>query len=182
MSKFDRNDYKKTDRSVVINGDIKGFQILLLDEEGEKIGVFKKFDALKKGQEEGKDVIQIGFNEKEGLTIAKLMEVGKFLYQSKKDLNEKKKTQKSKGMKEVKFGYNIGDNDLLLKMKKAREFLDDGYSVKFMVVLRGRENIYKDRSYEQMKKIIELLSDISKAQPIKQEKNGYSMILFAKLK
>lgn len=182
MSKFDRNDYKKTDRSVVINWDIKWFQILLLDEEWEKIWVFKKFDALKKWQEEWKDVIQIGFNEKEWLTIAKLMEVWKFLYQSKKDLNEKKKTQKSKWMKEVKFWYNIWDNDLLLKMKKAREFLDDWYSVKFMVVLRWRENIYKDRSYEQMKKIIELLSDISKAQPIKQEKNWYSMILFAKLK
>jgi len=39
-------------------------------------------------------------------------------------------------MKQMKFAYGIGDNDLALKMKKVREMLDDGYTVRVVVQLK----------------------------------------------
>jgi translation initiation factor IF-3 len=47
---------------------------MLIDEEGNKLGIFTKAQALQKAEQEEKDVIQVGFNPKEGIVIAKLME------------------------------------------------------------------------------------------------------------
>lgn len=155
---------------------------MLLDEEGEKLWTFSKDEALQKGFQAGQDVIQIWFNAKDNVAVAKLMEVGKYLYQQKKEKAEKKKTQKSKGMKEIKFSYAIWEHDLDFKLNKAKEFLQDWYNVKFIAVLRWRENVYKNKSFARLKDIENKLEDYGKSQWIKEERNWYSMILFAKLK
>lgn len=67
-------------------------------------------------------------------------------------------------MKEVKFGYMIGDNDLQLKMKKSQEFLGEGYSVRYAVRLKGREKIYKEKVVEKLHSIEEALKDIGRSQ------------------
>lgn len=67
-------------------------------------------------------------------------------------------------MKEVKFGYMIGDNDLQLKMKKSQEFLAEGYSVRYAVRLKGREKIYKEKVVEKLHTIEEALKDIGRSQ------------------
>lgn len=74
-------------------------------------------------EEQGVDLVQIGYNPTEQISTAKLVDFGRFMYDKKKTENEKKKKQKQKGQKEVKFGYNIGEHDLELKVKKAQEFL-----------------------------------------------------------
>ena len=80
--------------------------------------------------------MQIAYNPVDMVCTAKMVDYGRYMYNKQKDEKEKKKTQKSKGMKEVKFGYTIGDNDLQLKIKRSREFLDDGYGVRFAVRLK----------------------------------------------
>ena len=95
---------------------------------------------------------------------AKMVDYGRYMYNKQKEEREKKKTQKSKGMKEVKFGYTIGENDLQLKIKKSQEFLDEGYSVRFAVRLKGRERIYADKVVEKLKLVEEALKDQSRSQ------------------
>ncbi len=165
-----------------INEEIKAYKILLLDEEWEKIWVFSRLDALRKWEEESKDIIQLWYNPAENIATAKMMDYGRFMYLQKKDTNQKKKTQKVKWIKEVKFGYSIWENDLGLKIKKAIEFLEDGYSVKFVAVLRWRENQYKTKVYERMENIVEQMQDYGKSQWIKDERNGYSVVLLGKSK
>lgn len=91
-----------------------------------------------------------------------MVDYGKYMYNKQKEDKEKKKTQKAKGMKEVKFGYTIGDNDLQLKISKAIEFLEDGYSVRFAVRLKGRERIYASKVVEKLKAVEEALKDQSR--------------------
>jgi translation initiation factor IF-3 len=50
----------------------------------------------------------------------------------------------------MKLNYAIGTNDLLLKIKKAREMLQDGYNVKFLIKLRGREKIFANKAIEKL--------------------------------
>ncbi len=95
---------------------------------------------------------------------AKMVDYGRYMYNKQKEDKEKKKTQKSKGMKEVKFGYTIGDNDLQLKISKSKEFLDDGYSVRFAVRLKGRERIYASKVVEKLHFVEEALKDQSRSQ------------------
>lgn len=116
------------------------------------------------------------------VSTVKMVDYGKYQYQKSKDEKDKKKTQKPKVLKEVKLNYAIGDNDLALKMKKAREFLAEKNNVKFSIKLKGREKIYASKAVEKLIKIKEALADVGKAQyeTPKQEAHGYSIILFSK--
>jgi translation initiation factor IF-3 len=53
------------------------------------------------------DLVQVAYNAEEMMATAKIIDFGKHQYEKKKLENEKKKTSKSKGQKELKFGYNI---------------------------------------------------------------------------
>jgi len=66
----------------------------------------------------------LSYNPIDKVCTAKITDFGKYLYEKKKTTKEKKKTV-NKGMKQMKFAYGIGTNDLLLKIKKIRELLAD---------------------------------------------------------
>jgi len=161
---------------------IKAPRIVIVDEEGQNLGTFARDDALRMAGEQGLDLVQIAYNPVEMVCTAKMVDYGKYMYNKQKEDKEKKKTQsqKSRGMKEVKFGYTIGENDLQLKIKKSQEFLDEGYSVRFAVKLKGRERIYADKVAEKLRLVEDSLKDISRSQGVKDENNGFSMILFPK--
>jgi len=171
----------RRERDLIINDDIRANKILLLDEDGEKIWVFSKFDALQKWQLESKDIIQIWYNQNDAMVIAKYMEVWKYLYlQKKKEHQDKKNVLKSSITKEIKFGYRIWDNDLEMKITKAREFLQEWFSVKFNAVLKWRENAYKNIMLERLNNILKNLEEFGKNQWVKQERNWFIVILFPK--
>lgn len=125
--------------------------------------------ALAEAEAKGMDLVQLAYDATEQVATAKIVDFGKYMYDKKKKDNEKKKTQTAKGQKEIKFGYNIGDNDLALKIKKAKEFLAEGYIVKLMVVLRGREKAYKDIVYRKFVTVEEQLQPFGRSQGIKSE-------------
>lgn len=178
MGKFSKENKQRN----FVNDQIRANKIILIGEDWEKIWMFSRKNALEKWEKEWKDVIQIWFNFKENIATAKFMELGKFYYQQKKEKKERKNSQKSKWIKEVKISYNIGENDLNMKIERARKFLEDKYWVKFVVRLKWRERIYKNRVRERMKTIEETLSDVWKSQGVKEEGSWFSIILFAKVK
>lgn len=177
-----RQGWKKNEKRYYINEEIRAKKILLIDEDWQKKWLMSLDEALRLWQEQYKDVIQIWYNPNEWIVTAKLMEVWKFLYTQKKIDKEKKKNQKSNLQKEVKFWYNIWENDLNMKKEKIIEFLEDWNSVKVIWQLRWRENYYKSKMYEKVKLIEENLSEYSKSQWVREEKNWYSIILLPKSK
>ncbi|MCX6822780.1 MAG: translation initiation factor IF-3 [candidate division SR1 bacterium] len=167
---------------VYLNESIKAPNIIILDEAGENLGTFPRRRALEIAQEKGLDLVQLRYDHENMISTVRMVDYGKYQYQKSKDDREKKKTQKPKVLKEIKLNYAIGDNDLLLKMKKAKEFLAEKHNVKFSIKLKGREKIYATKAMEKLKKIKDDLVDFGKAQydiP-KQEAHGYSIILFSK--
>ena len=176
---FDKKDRKKR---YWINDEIRASYVLAIGEDWEKMWKMPLTKALEMAQKEEKDVIQIGYNESERLPVVKLMEYGKFLYQQKKLAKEKKKSQKNKWLKEITFGYGIAKNDLEIKLNKAKEFLQDGYSVKFFGRLRWREFVFKDKMREKMEFIEKELEELGRSQGIKEERNWYLLYLTPKLK
>ncbi len=173
-----KNDFSR----VITNEYIRAKNIMLIDDEWEKLWVFSKDDALLKAEEQEKDLIQVWYNPKENMAIAKIMDMWKYLYQKKKEENEKRKSQKSKQVKEVKISYNIGDKDLEFKKDKIEKFLKDWHPVRVVWQLKWRENIYANKLYERLEFIEDSFSHMSKSQWIKKEKKWYSVVLFAKLK
>ena len=173
-----RNNASPDNQNMVyINDKIKAFEVVVITEDGENLGKMKRFDALALAQEQWLDLVQLSYNPIEKVCTAKITDFGKYMYEKKKTTKEKKKTA-NKGMKQMKFAYGIWNNDLLLKIKKMKEMLDEGYVVRVFAQLRGRENIYKDKIIEKLIFVQEELKDIAKTQsPLpKQDKNTFSFI------
>jgi len=172
----------KGGRKYFVNNQIRASKMLLIDEKGEKIWIYDKQTALSLAEDKGLDLIQVWYNKSEDVAVVKMMDYWKFMYQLKKQEKEKKKNQKVKGMKEIKISYNIGKKDLDVKLEKAKELLQEWYSIRFLWELRGRENIYKNKMFERLQEIEEILKEYGKSQWIKEERKWYSLILFAKAK
>ena len=110
-------------------------------------------------QDQGVDLVEIAANANP--PVVKIIDWGKYQYQKMKEeaKNRKKAREKQSELKTIKIGLKIGDNDLNIKVRKIREFIEDGDRVKIMIVLRGREMAHKDLGDELLKKVLSALEE-----------------------
>lgn len=128
--------------------------------EGEQLGVMTSREALQKAQEEYElDLIEVAPNSQP--PVCRIMDYGKYKYDQQKKTKAAAKTQHSTKLKGVQFKANIAPRDLEIRVKRARDFLEEGDKVKFTGLFRGRQFAHTDLSREQMDRIIELLKDIA---------------------
>jgi len=153
---------------------------MLIDSTGEQLGKMPRAKALAMAQEQWLDLVQLSYDPKDKVATAKLIDYGKYMYDKKRKESDKKKQQKAKAQKEIKFWYNIGDHDLDIKLKKAEEFLWKWHTVKLMVVLRWREKAYKELVREKFEHIEEVLWAFWKSQGIKEEQFWFLLMMAPK--
>lgn len=152
------------------NEQIRSEQMFVVGSKGEKLGLMSKNQALTLAKKEEKDLILIAPNVKP--PVAKIIEFGKLLY----SLQKKEKASKQKELKEVRISYNIGKHDLEVKLNHLKKFLSKGHHVRLTMVLRGRENMFRNEALEKMRQIA--LSIGSKIEvPAKIEGNNISVQL-----
>lgn len=128
--------------------------LVIIDENGENIGQMAKVDALSLARSKDLDLVEI--NPTARPPICKIMDFGKFKYDTSKKAKETKAKQKIVELKEVRLTAKIGDHDLAYKAKNAKEFFDRGDQVKVSMRLRGRENIFGEKAFEIFKKFAEM--------------------------
>ena len=87
--------------------------------------------ALQMARDAEVDLVEVAPNSDP--PVCRLLDYGKLLYLSSKKEKESKRGQKSTEQKEVRFRPNIGIHDLNAKVRKVREFIDDGSKVKLTV-------------------------------------------------
>ncbi len=114
-------------------------------------------EALKIAEEAGVDLIEISPNANP--PVAKIVDWGKFQYQKMKEQQKNRKHSKSFELKQMRMGLKIGANDLEIKLRKIREFLDIGHKVKILIFFRGREMAHQELGYEMIDRIIAQLED-----------------------
>ncbi|MCL4353394.1 translation initiation factor IF-3 [Patescibacteria group bacterium] len=155
---------KQTDnrRFYRTNAHIFAFQLRVLDSEGKQIGVLPKAEALKLAQEQGLDLVEIAPQAKP--PVAKIIDFNKFLYQEEKKKKEEKKKAKVSETKEVRLGPFMGDNDLTVMTRRAKEFLQSGDKVKLVVFFSGRQITHPEFGHQVLDKVINELSQISKVE------------------
>ena len=86
---------------------------------------------------EGLDLVEISPNTDP--PVCKILDYGKYKYESQKRKNEAKKKQKTIDVKEIKLRPNIDEHDYQVKLKKIYELLGSGDKVKVTMRYRGRE-------------------------------------------
>lgn len=114
-------------------------------------------EALKAAEDAGVDLVEI--SPAADPPVVKIVDWGKYQYQKMKEQQKNRKSSKASELKQMRLGLKIATNDLDIKLRKIREFLEAGHKVKIMVFFRGREMAHKELGYEMIEKIITLLED-----------------------
>ena len=96
--------------------------------------------------------------------VCKLLDYGKFKYESQKKAQEARKKHKTIEIKELKFRPNIDDNDYNVKMKHAVKFLTEGDKVKITMRFRGREVTHQDLGMRVLMRVSGDLAELGKVE------------------
>lgn len=153
----------------VLNEQIRENRLLIIDDEGNKLGEMSKQEALELAQSKGMDLVLFSSGDK---PIAKIIDYGKFVYENKKKNKENKKNQVKVKNKEIKVKPAIGMHDLEVRVKNAKEWLESGYRIRFVVLTYGRIATKVDLVFELYNKFIELVGDVATIQqPLKKVSN-----------
>lgn len=139
------------------NRHIRAQTIRLIDENGKQIGIVSLDEALKIAQDREIDLVEVGPGANP--PVVKLIDYSKFLYQQKKRRQEEKKHSSVSQTKQIQLGPFIGEHDLEIKVARAKEFLDEGDKVKFVVKFRGRAITKTELGRGLLSKIIENMQD-----------------------
>lgn len=132
-------------------------QVRLIGEDGKQLGILSIKEALEKAREVELDLVEV--SPEADPPVCRIIDFGKILYEKKRRAKDAKKKQKHIEVKEIKIRPNINQHDLLIKVKRAKDFLAQGNKVKFTLVFRGREMMYVEQSQLLMDKVIETLTD-----------------------
>jgi translation initiation factor IF-3 len=112
-------------------------QVRLVDEAGDMVGVVSLAEAQQRADDTGLDLVEVSPNADP--PVCKILDYGKFKYESQKKANAARKRQKVIEVKEIKMRPNIDANDYNIKMRKIHAFLAEGDKVKVTMRFRGRE-------------------------------------------
>ena len=123
------------------------------------MGVLPLEAALAKAAEYGLDLVEVSPMAKP--PVCKIMDYGKFKYETKKKANEAKKKQTVVKLKEVKFRPKTEEHDYGFKTKAIREFLSEGNKARCTVMFRGREITHREIGQAILSRIAQDLKDIA---------------------
>lgn len=118
-------------------------------------------EAQNLAKEKGLDLVEI--SAAAAPPVVKIIDWGKFQYQKMKEeaRQRKKAREKQSELKQMKIGLKISDNDLNIKIRKIRGFLEDGDRVKIMIIFKGRELAHKELGQTLLDRITTLIEDIA---------------------
>lgn len=150
--------------------------IRLIDDEDTQIGVVEIDDAKNRAREAELDLVEV--SPTASPPVCKIMDYGKWKYAQQKKEQKAKAHAKKSELKGMRLRPNIDDHDLKFKTDKAREFLEDGDKVQFVMLFRGRQMAHQNLARDTMNGIVDLLEDVSKVeQPPKMMGRRMTMLL-----
>lgn len=150
---------KRVGKFYRINQYIQAKEVRVVDEKGKAIGVMPIFNAIQKARELGGDLIEVA--AKAQPPVCKIIDFKKFKYLEAKKEREEKKGQKGGKLKEVMFSPFIAQNDLSIRIKRIKEFLEEGDKVKIRIRFSGRELGKKEFGYKILNQITSQLAEIA---------------------
>lgn len=158
------------------NDEINVLEIRLVGVSGEQLGVVTAAEAKRKAEESGTDLVMVA--EKANPPVARLMDLGKHMYEKRKKEAKQKAKSKSGEIKGIRIGFKMGDHDWQIRLNQTDEFLQEGHKVKLEMRLRGREKGRADmaaRTIEQF--ITEVPGGATREGGISKSPNNLSVVV-----
>jgi translation initiation factor IF-3 len=143
-----------------VNGRIRAPEIRLIGADGENLGVVDPRKALMLAEEAGLDLVEISPNATP--PVCKIMDFGKYKYETQKREAEARKKQKIIEIKEIKFRPGTDKHDYDVKMRSVMKFLEEGDKVKITLRFRGREMAHQELGLDLLNRVAEDVKDVAK--------------------
>lgn len=144
------------------NRDIRLPRVQLVDAEGTNRGIVALEEALQLAEDAGLDLVEVAPNADP--PVCKVLDYGRFKFQTQKKAAEARKKQKTFEIKEIKMRPNIDSHDYEVKMKSIRKFFEEGDKVKVTLRFRGREMAHQNLGMELLNKVRDDTRELAKVE------------------
>ncbi len=141
-----------------MNEQIRISPVRVINAEGVMLGVMPTSKAMETVRETGLDLVEVAPNERP--PVCKIIDYGKFKYIQKKRTSKQKQHQVH--IKEIRVRPKTGDHDIEVKVKRAKEFLEQKDKVLVNVLFRGRELAHIDEGRRVMQEVLTALEEVGK--------------------
>jgi translation initiation factor IF-3 len=133
-------------------------EVRVVDADGSNLGVLSTDEAIRRARESGLDLVEV--NPKASPPVCKILDFGKYKYEEKKKQREAKRKQTVVEVKELKLRPKTDDHDLMVKLRAARRFVENGNKVKLTCRFRGREITHPEVAVQQFEFLLSKMEDL----------------------
>lgn len=130
-------------------------EILLVGEDGQKIGSMSLERAQDIAKAEGKDLVIVNAKK----NIYRIADAGKLKYERKQKEKQQRSQRRTHKIKEIKLRLSTEPHDLEVKIKRIRDFLSKGMKTKITMQFKGRQRAFKDMGLDKMNSLISAVID-----------------------
>nr|WP_261808858.1 MULTISPECIES: translation initiation factor IF-3 [Nonomuraea] len=157
-----------------MNERIRVPEVRLVGPNGEQVGIVSIHDALKLAQEADLDLVEVAATARP--PVCKLMDYGKFKYESAMKAREARKNQAHTIIKEIKLRPKIDPHDYETKKGHVVRFLKAGDKVKVTIMFRGREQSRPELGFRLLQRLAQDVQELGfvESQP---KQDGRNMIM-----
>jgi len=134
-------------------------EVRVIGADGAQIGVIPTHEALKLAEEAGFELVEV--NPRAAPPVCKIMDFGKFKYETSKKEKASRKHQTTVVLKEIKLRPKTDEHDFDFKVKHIRRFLGEGNKCKLVIVFRGREIVHPETGQAMLDSVVKAVSDIA---------------------
>ena len=127
----------------------------LIGADGSQLGIVPASEALRLAEEQNLDLVKIAAQANP--PVCKIMDYGKYRFETLKKQKEARKNQKVVELKEIWLSMTIDVGDLNVKARQAQKFLAGGNKVKVSIRMRGRQNAHSNLGVDVMNRFYALV-------------------------
>ncbi len=134
-------------------------EVRVIGADGSQVGVIPTHEALKLAEEAGLELVEV--NPRAAPPVCKIMDFGKFKYETSKKEKASRRHQSTIVLKEIKLRPKTDEHDFDFKVKHIRRFLAEGNKCKLVIVFRGREIVHPETGQAMLDSVVKAVSDIA---------------------
>ena len=145
-----------------------------MGQDSKQVGIVTTDEALRLAAEAGLDLVEVAPTERP--PVCRIMDYGKWKYLQKQKAKQHHAHETQ--LKEIRIRPKTDTHDRLVKINRARGFLENNDKVQFTMLFRGRERVHQNVGQRAFGEILEILSDIAKIErEVKMEGRRMTMVL-----
>ncbi|WP_307824291.1 translation initiation factor IF-3 [Oerskovia paurometabola] len=149
-------------------------EVRLVGPGGEQVGVVRIEVALSLAQDADLDLVEVAPDARP--PVCKLMDYGKFKYESDMKAREARRNQANTVLKEIRFRLKIDPHDYGTKKGHVERFLAAGDKVKVMIMFRGREQSRPEMGVRLLQRLADDVAELGFIESMPKQ-DGRNMVM-----